>query len=86
MERRIERSFRGITERLAVRYLTNLGGERVAEDRVRGDGWVATLTSRSVEVGPSLSVTEVTLVFEGEAETVEPLVEQFERKAMRAGG
>ena len=86
MERRIERSFRGISERLAVRYLTNLGGERVAEDRVRGEGWSVTLTSQSVEISPSLSVTEVTLVFEGEAEILDGLVERFERKAMRAGG
>lgn len=86
MERRVERSFRGISERLAVRYLTNLGGERVDERTVEGEGWSATLSSRSVEIGPSLSLTEVTVVFEGEAETLDPLVERFAQKAMRAGG
>ncbi len=86
MERRIERSFRGISERLAVRYLRNLGGERVEEGLVRGEGWSASITVDSVAIGPSLTLSEVTVVFEGEAETLEPLVDRFAQKAMRAGG
>ena len=87
-----EKSFRGISQRLAVRYLTNLGGEHVAgdadgesEDVVEGDGWTATVTSETVDAGVgSFELTEVTVVFEGEA--LEPLVERFSQKAMRAGG
>lgn len=86
MATRLERSFRGISERLAVRYLTNLGGERIDEDTVAGEGWTATLSSESVSIGPSLQLTEVTVVFEGEADVLEPLVERFAQKAMRAGG
>ncbi len=86
MGTRIERSFRGISERLVVRYLTNLGGERVAEETVAGDGWTATFSSESVAIGPSLTLTEVTIVFEGDEDTLEPLVERFAQKAMRAGG
>ena len=86
MERRIERSFRGISERLAVRYLRNLGGERVEDGLVRGEGWSASITVDSVAIGPSLTLSEVTVVFEGEAETLEPLVDRFAQKAMRAGG
>ncbi|SDQ28592.1 hypothetical protein [Natronobacterium texcoconense] len=88
MTTRVERSFRGISERLAIRYLTNLGGEQVDDDTVDGpDGtWSATLSSESVDIGPSLSLTEVTVVFEGEEEALEELVEDFARKAMRAGG
>ncbi|ELY73099.1 hypothetical protein [Natrinema pallidum] len=86
MGTRIERSFRGISERLVVRYLTNLGGERAAEDTVAGDDWTATFSSESVAIGPSLTLTEVTIVFEGDEDTLEPLVEQFAQKAMRAGG
>lgn len=86
MVRRIERSFRGISERLAVRYLTNLGGEQVADDTVEGDDWTATLSSESVGVGPSLTLTEVTVVFEGDEATLESLVDDFAQKAMRAGG
>ncbi|AXR79202.1 hypothetical protein [Natrarchaeobaculum sulfurireducens] len=86
MEQRIERSFRGISERLAVRYLRNLGGERVEDGLVRGEGWSASITVDSVAIGPSLTLSEVTVVFEGETETLEPLVERFAQKAMRAGG
>ncbi|OIB56313.1 hypothetical protein [Natrialba sp. SSL1] len=123
MTRRIERSFRGISERLAIRYLTNLGGERVesaaehisASDSngvdtgyehddhddhhdhdtpsdgtpptVVGDTWQATLSSESVQIGPTLTLTEVTVVFEGqESAPLETLVEDFAQKAMRAGG
>ncbi|MDS0473823.1 hypothetical protein [Natrinema sp. 1APR25-10V2] len=86
MATRLERSFRGISERLAIRYLTNLGGEQVTEDTVEGDDWTATLSSEKVGVGPSLQLTEVTVAFEGAEDTLEPLVEQFAQKAMRAGG
>ncbi|PGF15339.1 hypothetical protein CP556_03805 [Natrinema sp. CBA1119] len=82
----VERSFRGISERLVIRYLTNLGGEQVAEDTVAGDDWTATFSSETVGIGPSLQLTEVTIVFEGDDDTLEPLVERFAQKAMRAGG
>jgi hypothetical protein len=83
---RIERSFRGISRRLAVHYLTNLGGEAVAEDRVVGDDWRASLSESKATVGPTLSLNEVDVVFEGDDDVLEPLVEQFAQKAMRAGG
>ncbi|TMT85633.1 hypothetical protein E2L06_03095 [Haloterrigena sp. H1] len=86
MVARLERSFRGISERLVIRYLTNLGGEQVAADTVEGDDWTATFTSETVGVGPSLQLTEVTVVFEGNDDTLGPLVERFAQKAMRAGG
>ncbi|RQG88890.1 hypothetical protein EA462_10865 [Natrarchaeobius halalkaliphilus] len=83
---RIERSFRGISERLAIRYLRNLGGERIDDDVVEGADWRATVSSESVTVGPTLSLTEVTVTFEGTDDDLESLVERFARKAMRAGG
>ncbi|WP_029601472.1 hypothetical protein [Natronobacterium lacisalsi] len=88
MTTRVERSFRGISERLTVRYLTNLGGERVADDAVADeDGeWTATFSSDTVEIGPSLTLTEITVVFEGDEDALESLVDDFAQKAMRAGG
>ncbi len=90
----VVRSFRGITVRLAVRYLENLGGETVEREGnlatpdgravVAGDDWEATLTACQISVGPSLTLTEVEVVFEGE--NLEDLVERFARKAVRAGG
>lgn len=84
-ERR-ERSYRGISERLAIRYLENLGGERAGERTVRGDDWRASLDSETVGIGPSITLTEVTVAFEGPAETLDSLIERFSQKAMRAGG
>ncbi|AFZ72296.1 hypothetical protein [Natronobacterium gregoryi] len=85
---RIERSFRGISERLAVRYLTNLGGKQIDDDTVEDEdgAWLATLSSDTVEIGPSLTLTEITVVFEGDETELEELVDDFAQKAMRAGG
>lgn len=80
------RSFRGISPRLAVRYLENLGGERVADGAVEGEGWRATLSADRVGVGPSLTLTEVTVEFEGDPDALDALVDEFAQKAMRAGG
>ncbi|WP_049934995.1 hypothetical protein [Haloplanus natans] len=81
-----ERSFRGISTRLAVKYLETLGAERVDDDRVEAEDWAADLAEQTVTVGPSVSLTQVDLVFEGDPETLDPLIERFARKAMRAGG
>lgn len=83
---RSERSFRGISPRLVRHYLENLGGEVESDDRVVGEDWEADISSEKVSIGPSISLTEVTIVFEGERETLEPLIEKFAQKAMRAGG
>jgi len=91
---RREKSFRGISKRLAVHYLENLGGTLVAGDpegdgeaRVEADEWTATLSAAKVGVaGGTLKLTEVTIAFEGAADRLEALVERFSQKAMRAGG
>jgi molybdopterin synthase sulfur carrier subunit len=90
---RREKSFRGISKRLAVHYLTNLGGELVAGDpeddaeaRVADDDWTATLSVGEASIGPSVTLTEVHVAFEGDDDVLDPLVEQFAQKAMRAGG
>ena len=90
----VERSYRGITVRLAVTYLENLGGEVIEQSddlsgvegkaTVAGAGWRATLDATRVSIGPSLSLTEVRVVFEGD--DLDGLIEAFSRKAMRAGG
>ena len=83
----VTRSFRGISSRLAENYLRNLGGESVdGEWDIEGEGWRASLSEEKVGVGPSLQLNEVTVVFEGEEETLEELIPEFAQKAMRAGG
>lgn len=82
-----ERSYRGISSRAALGYLESVGGEQVGEDRVSGDGWTAAVTEDTVSIGPSIQLTEVTVTFEGESEAVlDPLIERFSQKAIRAGG
>ncbi|MFB6132547.1 MAG: hypothetical protein ABEJ44_03985 [Halanaeroarchaeum sp.] len=83
---RVERSFRGISVRLARHYLEGLGGDIVDDETVEGPDWRATLSAETVAIGPSIELTEVTVVFEGEEETLSTLVDRFAQKAMRAGG
>jgi hypothetical protein len=87
----VEKSYRGITERLARHYLSNLGGEIEGGDPegdgdVVADDWRASISSEKVGIGPSVELTEVTVVFEGEEDALDGLVEDFSQKAMRAGG
>jgi hypothetical protein len=86
-----EKSYRGISVRLARNYLENLGGEATDDTTVEGDGWRADLSAETVSVGPSIELTEVTVSFDADDDRVseaefEELVEDFSRKAMRAGG
>jgi len=82
-----ERSYRGISTRAAIGYLENVGGEQVDETTVAGDHWRASLSDETVSIGPSLQLTEVTVVFEGESEALlDPVIERFSQKAIRAGG
>lgn len=83
---RVQKSFRGISVRLARRYLENLGGEAADDHTVEGDGWSAELSAEKVSIGPSLQLTEVTVVFEGDQDTLDDLIPDFSQKAMRAGG
>ena len=82
------KQFRGISKRLAANYLENLGGERADPDgdRMEGDDWTADLSAETVQVAGSIELTEVTVGFEGPQAVLEELVEDFTRKAMRAGG
>ncbi len=80
------KSFRGISLRLAREYLVKLGGDAVADDRVEADDWAVSLSAEKVSIGPTLTLTEVTVVFEGDPEALDSLVPRFSQKAMRAGG
>lgn len=81
------REFRAISQRLAIQYLENLGGKAVdGGDRIEGDGWSADLSEKKVNPVGAIKLNEVTVEFEGERETLEPLIENFAQKAMRAGG
>jgi hypothetical protein len=81
------RSYRGISSRAALGYLESVGGEQVGEDTVAGDGWRASVSAEKVSIGPSIQLTEVTVAFEADSHDVlDPIVEAFSQKAIRAGG
>jgi molybdopterin synthase sulfur carrier subunit len=94
--RTVEKTYRGISKRLALEYLDRLGGEVPVDPdetsadgtvtRVAGDGWTADVSAEKVAAAGSIRLTEVRVVVEGEPAAVEELVEAFSRKAMRAGG
>lgn len=80
------RSYRGISERAALQYLTRVGGDQTAPRTVTGDDWTATVSAETVEIGPSLQLTEVTVEFTGEENSLENVIDRFSQKAIRAGG
>lgn len=83
---RVERTFRGITPELTRTYFESVGGEITGERTAAGPGWQAEFSTETVEVGPSLELTEVTVVFEGDSDGLDEVVDAFEQKAVRSGG
>ena len=83
---RVERSFRGISVRLALHYMESIGGEITGEASAAGEGWTAELSTETIPIGPTIEVTEITVVFEGEEAVLDEIVPKFAQKAFRAGG
>lgn len=82
-----ERSYRGISARAAIGYLESVGGEQTGDRTVTGSDWIAKLSEETVSIGPTMKLTEVTVVFESESdEILDPIIDQFSQKAIRAGG
>lgn len=82
-----ERSYRGISARAAIGYLESVGGEQTGDRTVAGPDWVAELSEEKVSIGPTMKLTEVTVVFESDSdEILDPIIERFSQKAIRAGG
>lgn len=83
----IEKTFRGISARLATEYLVGLGGRTVGDGVIEGEDWRATVTEgEPQQIGPTLTLTPIHVRFEGDDEDLEELVATFSQKAMRAGG
>ncbi|MXR39921.1 hypothetical protein GRX01_00905 [Halobaculum sp. WSA2] len=83
-------AYRGISRRLAVRYLRNLGGDPDGPDEeateIAGDGWRASVAAEKVAAAGAITLTEVTVTFEGDPGVLDDLIDRFGQKAMRAGG
>jgi hypothetical protein len=76
-------TFGGVPAWLLADYLVDLGGDRVGEDRVVGEGWTATLERHAKPPG-SLTIGRVTVTVEGTAAA--RIIEQLREKAQRGGG
>ena len=85
-EKRVVRTFRGISTRAALHYLQRIGGDQTDDETVTGEGWQAGVSAESVAIGPSLELTEVTVAFEGKHDRLDDVIDQFSQKAIRAGG
>lgn len=75
--------FGGVPAWLLADYLVDLGGRRVRDELVEGDGWSATL-QRTVRPLGSLSIGRVTVTIEGSQAA--SLMQQLRTKAQRGGG
>jgi hypothetical protein len=82
----LTRAFRGLSVEQAIGYLERLGGERTGEASVEGADWTATLSSTQVPVGPSYRLTQVTITWQGDTESVDRVAYRFRLKAFRAPG
>lgn len=77
---------RGVPIWLLKEYLSELGGEEVEPDHMRGDGWQVTLVEGTpIEIG-SLHIGRAVLAFEGEEGPLQEVVAGLRKKARRAGG
>ena len=82
----VEFTVSGIPLWLMCEYLVELGGQQVADDAVRGDGWQARLAKvEDAQIG-SLRVGRMHLALYGDAEVVQKLLPALEKKLLRAGG
>ena len=83
MNERRQVVFGGVPAWLLADYLVDLGGRRLSDELVEGDGWSATL-QRAVSPLGSLSIGRVTVTIAGPCAV--PLMQQLRTKAQRGGG
>jgi hypothetical protein len=82
----IVREMRGIPLWLLREYLVEMGGTAVDDHLVQAAGWQVRLTRMEPFRLGSLSVGQTRLDIEIEDELVEPFMQQFSKKTLRAGG
>jgi len=76
----------GIPLWLMCEYLIELGGQQVADDTIKGEGWQADVTKvEDARIG-SLRVGRVHLRVQGDAKVLQQLRPRLEKKLVRAGG
>ena len=79
------REMRGIPLWLLREYLQEMGGTAIDDHLVQADGWQVRLTRMEPFRLGSLVVGQTRLDIEIEDQLVEPFMQQFAKKTLRAG-
>ena len=82
----VKREYHGIPLRVISDYLVELGGTRIGEDFVRGDGWSATFSEGEPFRLGALRLDTIHVHFEGDAAVLNRLLASFNLRMIRAGG
>jgi hypothetical protein len=80
------REMRSIPLWLLREYLVEMGGTAVDDHLVQAEGWSVRLTRMEPFRLGSLEVGQTRLEIEIENQLVEPFMQQFSKKTLRAGG
>ncbi len=76
----------GVPLFLMKKYLADLGGQKMADNRLNGDGWQATLRkAEPVKIG-SLVVGRIEVAFSGDEAAIAELLDELHWKTLRGGG
>ncbi len=82
----IVREMRGIPLWQLREYLEEMGGTAIDDYLVKAEGWQVCLARMEPFRLGSLSVGQTRLEIEIEDQLVEPFLQQFSKKTLRAGG
>ena len=82
----IVREVHGVPTWLLKEYLLELGGWRVGENQVDGEGWSATYDRMEDYRIGSIAIGRVRLRIVGDEQAIEKLMPVLELKLMRGGG
>ncbi len=82
----VKREYHGIPLRVISDYLVELGGTRIGEDLVAGEGWSATLQRGEPFTLGALRLDTIHIHFEGDAVVLDRLLALFDLRMIRAGG
>ena len=82
----VKREYHGIPLRVISDYLVELGGTRIREEFVGGEGWSATLHRGEPFRLGALRFDTILVHFEGDATVLNRLLALFDLKMIRTGG
>lgn len=82
----IIRDVHGVPIWLLREYLTELGGDQIGDEHIRGEGWQADFQKiEDYKIG-SIAIGRVRLILRGDEAILDKLMPKLEIKLMRGGG